>query len=98
MDSPPSPRGRYAPSPTGLLHVGNARTALVAWLSVRSRGGSFVWRLEDLDPPRVVAGAAEAAPDMSAKRGLHSPRVSAPIGPEGARPPARYVLPAGTLN
>lgn len=55
------PRGRYAPSPTGLIHVGNARTALVAWLSVRSRGGVFVWRLEDLDPPRVVPGMAEAA-------------------------------------
>jgi glutamyl-tRNA synthetase len=55
------PRGRYAPSPTGLIHVGNARTALVAWLSVRSRGGTFVWRLEDLDPPRVVPGMADAA-------------------------------------
>ncbi|HKH44271.1 MAG TPA: tRNA glutamyl-Q(34) synthetase GluQRS [Thermoanaerobaculia bacterium] len=52
------PRGRYAPSPTGLIHVGNARTALAAWLSVRSRGGSFVWRLEDLDLPRVVPGMA----------------------------------------
>ena len=51
--SPPvtPPRGRYAPSPTGMIHVGNARTALAAWLSVRSRGGTFVWRLEDLDPP-----------------------------------------------
>lgn len=56
-----APRGRYAPSPTGLIHVGNARTALAAWLSVRSRGGAFVWRLEDLDPPRVVPGMAEAA-------------------------------------
>jgi glutamyl-tRNA synthetase len=55
-----TPRGRYAPSPTGELHVGNARTALVAWWSVRSRGGSFVWRVEDLDPPRVVRGCAEA--------------------------------------
>lgn len=55
------PRGRYAPTPSGLLHVGNARTALVAWWSVRSRGGTFVWRLEDLDPPRTVPGAAEAA-------------------------------------
>ena len=44
-----------------MIHVGNARTALVAWLSVRSRGGAFVWRLEDLDPPRVVPGMAEAA-------------------------------------
>jgi glutamyl-tRNA synthetase len=55
------PRGRYAPSPTGEIHVGNARTALVAWWSVRSRGGSFVWRLEDLDPPRTIPGMAEAA-------------------------------------
>ncbi|ARA92330.1 tRNA glutamyl-Q(34) synthetase GluQRS [Rhodothermaceae bacterium RA] len=54
-------RGRYAPSPTGWLHVGNARTALVAWLSVRHRQGRFVWRLEDLDPPRILPGAAEAA-------------------------------------
>jgi glutamyl-tRNA synthetase len=53
-------RGRYAPSPTGMIHVGNARTALAAWLSVRSRGGVFVYRLEDLDPPRLVPGMAEA--------------------------------------
>ncbi|MBX2821430.1 MAG: tRNA glutamyl-Q(34) synthetase GluQRS [Rhodothermaceae bacterium] len=54
-------RGRYAPSPTGYLHVGNARTALVAWLSVRSAYGRCIWRLEDLDKPRVVPGMAEAA-------------------------------------
>jgi glutamyl-tRNA synthetase len=52
-------RGRYAPSPTGALHVGNARTALLAWLQVRALGGSFVLRIEDLDGPRTVAGAAE---------------------------------------
>jgi glutamyl-tRNA synthetase len=52
-------RGRYAPSPTGLLHVGNALAALVAWASVRRRGGAFVYRVEDLDPPRVVAGAEQ---------------------------------------
>jgi glutamyl-tRNA synthetase len=40
--------------------VGNARTALAAWLSARSRGGAFVWRLEDLDLPRVVPGMAAA--------------------------------------
>lgn len=65
-----SPRGRYAPSPTGLIHVGNARTALAAWLSVRSRGGTFVWRLEDLDGPRVVPGMAEAAMEDLAWLGL----------------------------
>jgi glutamyl-tRNA synthetase len=55
------PRGRFAPSPTGLVHLGNASAALVAWLSVRSRRGTLVWRLEDLDGPRVVAGMADAA-------------------------------------
>jgi glutamyl-tRNA synthetase len=54
------PRGRYAPSPTGPIHLGNARSALVAWLSVRRRGGVFIWREEDLDPPRVVPGMAAA--------------------------------------
>jgi glutamyl-tRNA synthetase len=62
--------GRYAPSPTGLIHVGNARTALAAWLSVRSQGGTFVWRLEDLDGPRVVPGMAEAAMEDLAWLGL----------------------------
>jgi glutamyl-tRNA synthetase len=41
--------GRFAPSPTGELHVGNLRTALVAWLAARSRGGGFIVRMEDLD-------------------------------------------------
>src|SRR5690606_38327133 len=46
-------RGRYAPSPTGPLHLGNARTALLAWLDVRSRGGVFVLRIEDVDFTRA---------------------------------------------
>lgn len=45
-------RGRYAPSPTGFLHLGNARTALAAWLHTRSRGGEFILRIEDLDSQR----------------------------------------------
>jgi glutamyl-tRNA synthetase len=64
------PRGRYAPSPTGAIHVGNARTALAAWLSARSQGGVFVWRLEDLDPPRVAPGMAEAQREDLAWLGL----------------------------
>jgi glutamyl-tRNA synthetase len=50
-------RGRYAPSPTGELHLGNVRTALVAWLGTRAARGTFVMRVEDLDPPRVIPGA-----------------------------------------
>ncbi|MBI5155166.1 tRNA glutamyl-Q(34) synthetase GluQRS [Candidatus Poribacteria bacterium] len=49
--------GRYAPSPTGALHLGNLRTALAAYCHARSRGGRFLLRIEDLDGPRVVAGA-----------------------------------------
>lgn len=45
-------RGRYAPSPTGRLHLGNARTALLAWLQVRAGGGQLVLRIEDIDPGR----------------------------------------------
>lgn len=59
-------RGRYAPSPTGRLHVGNARTALLAWLAARARGSSFVLRVEDLDAARVVPGAeAELLADLA---------------------------------
>lgn len=54
-------RGRLAPSPTGALHLGNARSFLIAWLSVRSRRGSLVLRMEDLDHPKNKAGAAAAA-------------------------------------
>jgi glutamyl-tRNA synthetase len=52
-------RGRYAPSPTGDLHLGNLRTALLAWLFARCTGGQFVLRIEDLDRPRVRTGASE---------------------------------------
>lgn len=52
-DAPARPRGRCAPSPTGEVHLGNASSALLAWLSVRSRDGSFVMRIEDLDRGRV---------------------------------------------
>ncbi len=52
-----SVRGRYAPSPTGDLHLGNLRTALLAWLFARKAGGVFVLRIEDLDRPRVRPGA-----------------------------------------
>jgi glutamyl-tRNA synthetase len=47
------PDGRFAPSPTGVLHVGNLRTALLAWLFARSQGAHFLMRVEDLDTGRV---------------------------------------------
>jgi glutamyl-tRNA synthetase len=50
-------RGRFAPSPTGDLHLGSAATALVAWCTARVAGGRLVLRVEDIDRPRVVAGA-----------------------------------------
>jgi glutamyl-tRNA synthetase len=49
------PTGRFAPSPTGTLHVGNLRTALLAWLFARSSGSPFLLRVEDLDPQRSTA-------------------------------------------
>lgn len=51
--------GRYAPSPTGDLHLGNLRTALLAWLFARSSGRRFLLRIEDLDTSRVRPGLAE---------------------------------------
>src|SRR6188508_1478505 len=55
--------GRLAPSPTGAQHVGNARTYLLAWLSIRSQGGRMVLRMEDIDSPRIKPGAAQQAID-----------------------------------
>ena len=54
-------RGRLAPSPTGALHLGNARTFMIAWLRARTQGGSLVLRMEDLDHPKNKPGAASAA-------------------------------------
>ena len=52
-------RTRFAPSPTGFMHVGNLRTALYAWLLARSEGGKFILRIEDTDQARYVANAVE---------------------------------------
>ena len=54
-----APVGRFAPTPSGRMHLGNAFAALIAWLSVKSRGGSLVLRMEDLDTQRTSAQFAE---------------------------------------
>jgi len=77
-------RGRFAPSPTGDLHLGSAATALVAWLSARAAGDSFVLRVEDLDAPRVVAGAEALQLDDLRWLGLdwdEGPDIGGPLGP-----------------
>jgi glutamyl-tRNA synthetase len=77
-------RGRFAPSPTGPLHLGNARTALLAWLAARAAGSPFVMRIEDLDGPRVRPGVEEAILDELAWLGLdwdEGPDRGGPLGP-----------------
>src|SRR5271167_912232 len=61
MASMPPLVTRLAPSPTGAQHLGNARTYLIAWLMARQAGGRVVLRIEDIDSPRIKAGAAEQA-------------------------------------
>ncbi|MQA92081.1 MAG: tRNA glutamyl-Q(34) synthetase GluQRS [Gemmatimonas sp.] len=77
-------RGRFAPSPTGELHLGNARTALLAWLQVRAAGGQFVLRVEDLDPTRSRREYLEGQLEDLRWLGLdwdEGPDVGGPFGP-----------------
>jgi glutamyl-tRNA synthetase len=77
-------RGRYAPSPTGPLHLGNARTALLSWLAARAAGGAYVMRVEDLDGPRVRPGLEARILDELRWLGLdwdEGPDVGGPAGP-----------------
>ena len=52
-------RTRFAPSPTGYMHIGNLRTALYAYLIAKSKGGKFILRIEDTDQERYVDGAVD---------------------------------------
>lgn len=56
-------KGRFAPSPTGRMHLGNIYSALLSWLSVRSQGGAWVLRIEDIDPQRSRREYAEQIKD-----------------------------------
>lgn len=76
--------GRFAPTPTGNLHLGNARTALLDWLASRAAGLRTVLRIEDLDPRSMPAGCLEgqlADLDWMGLRYDEGPRVGGPAGP-----------------
>jgi len=79
-----SVRVRFAPSPTGIPHVGNIRTALFNWLFARHHGGSFILRIEDTDVTRRVEGAVEAILESLRWLGLdwdEGPEVGGDYGP-----------------
>ncbi len=77
-------RTRFAPSPTGYMHVGNLRTALYTWLIARNAGGTFILRIEDTDRGRLVEGAADVIYKTLAECGLNhdeGPDVGGPVAP-----------------
>lgn len=77
-------RTRFAPSPTGYMHVGNLRTALYTWLIARHAGGTFILRIEDTDQGRLVAGATDVIYRTLSECGLdhdEGPDVGGPVGP-----------------
>ncbi len=63
--------GRFAPSPTGPLHIGSLATAVASFLDARQHGGEWLVRMEDIDPPREVAGAASAILNALERFDLH---------------------------
>ncbi len=77
-------RTRYAPSPTGYMHVGNLRTALYAYLIAKHDGGDFILRIEDTDQERFVEGAVDVIYNTLKLTGLNhdeGPDVGGPVGP-----------------
>lgn len=84
MQQHASVRTRFAPSPTGYMHLGNLRTALYAYLLARSQGGTFILRIEDTDQEREVPGAMELIFQSMRQAGLtydEGPDVGGDFGP-----------------
>ena len=77
-------RTRFAPSPTGYMHVGNLRTALYAYLIAKHEGGDFILRIEDTDQERLVEGAVDIIYNTLKMTGLNhdeGPDIGGPVGP-----------------
>lgn len=77
-------RTRFAPSPTGFMHIGNLRTALYTYIIAKKYGGKFILRIEDTDQGRFVEGATEVIYDTLRKCGLNwdeGPDIGGPAGP-----------------
>ena len=77
-------RTRFAPSPTGYMHIGNLRTALYTWLIARHQDGTFILRIEDTDQERQVEGAVEIIYKTLKETGLQwdeGPDIGGPVGP-----------------
>ena len=100
-DNPRAQSLRFAPSPTGALHIGGARTALYNWLAARHEGGELVLRIEDTDRERSTAGERRADPrraELARARlgrgaGLPGRARRAPRGRAGAAAGVRRRLP-----
>ena len=77
-------RTRFAPSPTGYMHVGNLRTALYTYLQARHNDGTFILRIEDTDQGRLVEGAIDIIYNTLRDTGLtwdEGPDIGGPVGP-----------------